>query len=487
MWAPLFLRRERFMEGSKATAESLRELNLRAHQLLLSVIVPSDLVLFGVHYLVRPCWQFGVLIVGGLVTYVGCAVSYSLASHARTEASVALTAGVVYLHAFSAVLVREGSLTTCALTMIGATIYVSFFSRRLLFVFGAAMMILLAIFEACFRLGVLELARGPQWLEVSYEAGLLLLILPMIIYFMIARDRIGQIALRELADAAQTQRETLAAVSRTLPKFDQLVVRLQELSTVLASQARQQAATAAEVTASMQSLVGTSVETARAAGESKSLAEASRISSARSGERLQAVERHFGSVIETLEGALSRNRMLAESSRKTGAFIDHIRDVDHQVNMLALNAAIEATRAGEAGRGFAIVARELRKMMDVTAESSHRGASLLRQIEHEAGAAVNETAATLESVHAHLVELREASGQVAAIARAYAQTSERVERIASASDRQRTHAAAVGTAMTDVSRSAAELTQLASEVEASMREVARGSEQLRGVVGSVAS
>ena len=474
------------MGGSKATADSLRELNLRAHQLLLWVIVPGDLLLFGVHYYVLPCWQFAVLVVGGIMTYLGCAVSYSLARRGQTERSVALTAGVVYLHAYSAVLVRDGSLTTFALTLIGATIYVSFFSRRLLYVFGAAMIVMLGSFELLFRLDALDLARGPQWLEVAYESGLLLLIVPMIIYFMIARDRIGQIALRELEDAAQAQRAVLAAVSRTLPKFDQLVVRLQELSGLLASQARQQAATAAEVTASMQGLVGTSVETARAAGESKSLAEASRASSARTREQLQAVERHFGSVIEALEGALLRYRTLAESSKRSGAFIDHIRDVDHQVNMLALNAAIEATRAGEAGRGFGIVARELRNMMDVTTESSQRGAALLRQIEREAGAAVDETAATLESVHAHLAELREASGQVRAIAQAYAQTSERVDRIASASDRPRAHATAVGTAMTDVSRSAAELTRLASEVEASMREVAKGSEELRGVVGSVA-
>jgi methyl-accepting chemotaxis protein len=475
------------MGGSKATAESLRELNLRAHQLLLWVILPGDLALFGVHYYVLPCWQFAVLVVGGLVTYAGCVVSYSLARRSQTEASVALTAAVVYLHAFSAVMVRDGSLTTFALTVIGATIYVSFFSRRLLYVFGAAMIAMLGAFEVCFRLGLLALARGPQWLEVAYECGLLVLIVPMIIYFMIARDRIGRIALRELEDAAQAQREVLAAVSRTLPKFDRLVVRLQEASGVLASQARQQAATAAEVTVSMQGLVGNSIETARAAGESKSLAETSRVSSARTGEQLQVLERHFGSVIATLEGALSRNRMLAQSSKRSGAFIEHIRDVDNQVNMLALNAAIEATRAGEAGRTFAIVARELRSMMDVTAASSHRGASLLQQIEREAGAAVDETAATLESVHAHLAELREAGEQVHAIVQAYAQTSERVERIASASDRQRTQAAAVGTAMTDVSRSAAELMRLASEVEASMRDVAKGSEELRGVVGPIAS
>ena len=475
------------MGGSNATAESLRELNLRAHQLLLWVILPGDLLLFGVHYYVAPCWQFAVLVGGGIATYLGCTVSYSLARRGQTETSVTITAGVVYLHAYSALLVRDGSLTTCALTLIGATIYTSFFSRRLLFLFGTSMIAMLGSFELCYRLGVLHLARGPRWLEVSYESSLLLLILPTIIYFMIARDRIGRIALRELEDAARAQRDVLAAVSRTLPRVDRLIVRLQELSGGLASQARQQAATAAEVTASMQGLVGTSVETARAAGESKSLAEASRVSSARTGERLQALERHFGSVIETLEGALSRYRMLAESSRKSGAFIDHIRDVDQQVNMLALNAAIEATRAGEAGRGFAIVARELRGMMDATTESSHRGASLLQQIQREAGAAVDETTATLASVHAHLVELREASDQVDAIAQAYAQTSEHVERIATASDRQRAQAAAVNTAMNDVSRSAAELTRLASEVEASMREVAKGNDELRAVVGSDAS
>jgi hypothetical protein len=90
------------MDGSKATAASLRDLNLHAHRLLVSVIVPSDLALFAVHYYVRPCWQFAVLVVGGLVTYLGCAVSYSLARRGRTEESVALTAGVIYLHAYSA-------------------------------------------------------------------------------------------------------------------------------------------------------------------------------------------------------------------------------------------------------------------------------------------------------------------------------------------------------------------------------------------------
>ncbi|HEY5947199.1 MAG TPA: hypothetical protein VIV40_16965 [Kofleriaceae bacterium] len=147
-----------------------------------------------------------MLVVGGLVTYLGCAVSYSLARRGRTEESVALTAGVIYLHAYSALLVRDGSLATCALTMIGATIYASFFSRRLLFGFGGAMIALLGIFEVCFRLGVLELARGPQWLDVAYESGLLLLILPMIIYFMIARSDRQNLAPRARGCGASTAR-----------------------------------------------------------------------------------------------------------------------------------------------------------------------------------------------------------------------------------------------------------------------------------------
>jgi methyl-accepting chemotaxis protein len=134
--------------------------------------------------------------------------------------------------------------------------------------------------------------------------------------------------------------------------------------------------------------------------------------------------------------ALQQVQTLAEQSREIGKVLDVIRAIAEQTNLLALNAAIEAARAGEAGRGFAVVADEVRAL-------AHRTQQSTREIEQMIGRVRGDTESVVQSMHgnsqrvaATLSIAEEAGLALAQITRAMEQIHERNLVIASASQEQ---------------------------------------------------
>lgn len=136
-------------------------------------------------------------------------------------------------------------------------------------------------------------------------------------------------------------------------------------------------------------------------------------------------------VLEAVEAAQLTNqnvRTLSEAAEHVGSVINLIRDIAEQTNLLALNATIEAARAGEAGRGFAVVASEVKELATQTSkatdEISERISGIQNSVRDAAGAIENITAKVSEiqsltsSVAGAIEEQRSANEEIARSARA---------------------------------------------------------------------
>jgi methyl-accepting chemotaxis protein len=192
-------------------------------------------------------------------------------------------------------------------------------------------------------------------------------------------------------------------------------------SQVAESSARQANATSAtaaaveEMTVSINTVSGS-------AEEAQSLAQKAGENSVQGGKIIQEVVSEMGEIASTVSGASRVIHDLGEDSKKISNVVQVIREVADQTNLLALNAAIEAARAGEQGRGFAVVADEVRKLAERTAQSTGDISTMIGKIQASANEAVLEMEKVVQQVESgrtlaenageRMVSIQEDSGMV---------------------------------------------------------------------------
>ncbi|WP_277761996.1 methyl-accepting chemotaxis protein [Pseudomonas sp. A34-9] len=241
--------------------------------------------------------------------------------------------------------------------------------------------------------------------------------------------------------------EALAAMQSNLRKTieqiagsaTQLGAAAEELSAVTEEASRglqqqnneiEQAATAVnEMTAAVEEVARNAVSTSEASNQSTHAAREGRDQVVKTVDAIQTMTHDVQNTAHMIEG-------LAAQGRDIGKVLDVIRAIAEQTNLLALNAAIEAARAGEAGRGFAVVADEVRALAHRTAQSTQEIEKMVAGIQNGTGEAVSSMQQSNQRTQTTLEMARAAGVALEQITQSIHQINERNLVIASASEEQ---------------------------------------------------
>jgi methyl-accepting chemotaxis protein len=241
----------------------------------------------------------------------------------------------------------------------------------------------------------------------------------------------------------------------------------QQMTMIQADEAMRQAAQAVEqVARSAQEMAVTS----------QKASEISQTGSAAVRQTVSSIER----IREQVTASSHKIRELGDKGQEIGAIVETINQIAEQTNLLALNAAIEAARAGEHGRGFAVVADEVRKLAERAASATKEIAGLIGEVRR----GVEESVRAMEACTQEVTEGVQRSQQAG---QALEQILQSVQSVAQEVDEVNSYASEMEASVQEVVSSISSLRQVARANESLVEKMAGSSERVSNAITSVAS
>ncbi|MGD8778316.1 MAG: methyl-accepting chemotaxis protein [Ignavibacteria bacterium] len=239
----------------------------------------------------------------------------------------------------------------------------------------------------------------------------------------------------------------------------------------MAAGAQEQSAQTNEVATAIEEMTKTIMETTRNASLASDTAKNAGTIAQEGGNVVLETIEGMNRIADVVSKSASTVQELGKSSDQIGEIVQVIDDIADQTNLLALNAAIEAARAGEQGRGFAVVADEVRKLAERTTKATKEIAAMIKQIQKDTATAVKSMVEGKEEVENGKQLTDKAGKSLKEIIGGAEKVVDVIAQVAASSEEQ-------SATSEEVSKNIEAISNVTNESAAGIQEIARASEDL---------
>ena len=275
-------------------------------------------------------------------------------------------------------------------------------------------------------------------------------------------------SINQLGDSLQS---LLGEVSEAVQATASASTQISSSSEELAAGAQEQSSQTTEIASAIDEMAKTIITTTRYAGSAAESAKRAGDVALEGDEVVQATIEGMNKISEVVNNAAHTVQELGKSSDQIGEIVQVIDDIADQTNLLALNAAIEAARAGEQGRGFAVVADEVRKLAERTTKATKEIALMIKQIQKDTSDAVASMKQGTIEVESGRTLAQKAGNSLKGIITSAGEVVDVANQVAAASEEQSASAE-------QISKNIEGITGVTHQSAASTQEIARAAEDL---------
>lgn len=277
--------------------------------------------------------------------------------------------------------------------------------------------------------------------------------------------------------------ELLGAMTETVQRLSSTAAELLATTTQQSAGMREQSSAVAETATSVDEVLQTAEQSAQraetVAATSDAAVQVSNIGRKAVDETVSAMK----AVSETTEAFASDILQLAENSVEIGEIVATVTEIAEQTNLLALNASIEASRAGEHGQGFRVVASEIKALADQSKAATTKVRRILSETQNATTAAVIATEEGARSVNTALDKVREAGDTIHQLEGIIAESARAASQIAASAGQQRTGMKQIHDAMRHIENSSSQNLAAIRQTEQAARDLNELGTRLKDMLG----